>query len=177
MKGSVAKILVAAGFIAMVGVVMLLGYLVFELQRVSPTTYASEFELPDPRALIDGVDKPVSMLFSLTLGLFVLAGFALKEMPGAKRLTAATIVLCALFVFGSMLSIYMGFMAKSVALYYASFKSPSSISLTGTFTALQLLGVGISALAAILLLADAYLSGGEKSDQAGVTGPVNDPKY
>lgn len=159
------RIQIVAGFVLLVAVVVLLGYLVFETQRIWPTRYANEFSRPDASVLIDGVDKPVAMIFSLNLGLFVLAGFALKEMPPARRTATSSIVTCILFLFGSMFSIYMGFLAKTVALYYVSFKSESAVSLTGTFIVLQILGVAVPTLAAVLLLADGFLGTRRKPDQ------------
>jgi hypothetical protein len=154
--GMPRKSLIAAGFVLLAILVVIAGYLVFERQRIAPTTYATEFTAPEPSALIDGVDKPVGMIFSLTLGLFVLAGFALREMPSAQRTSRSTILTCVLFLFGAMFSIYMGFLARTVALYYVSFKLESAVSLTGTFVGLQLLGTTVSALAAVLLLADVF---------------------
>jgi hypothetical protein len=78
-------------------------------------------------------------------------------MPSAQRADRAVIVSRILFLFGSVLSIYMGVLAKSVALYYASFKTDAAISLTGTFISLQMLGVAVAALAAILILAEGFL--------------------
>jgi hypothetical protein len=150
------KFSIAVGFLILAIVVVLAGYLVFERQRIAPTTYNTEFTAPEPSALIDGVDRPVGMIFSLTLGLFVLAGFALREMPPAQRMVRSTILTCVLFLFGAMFSIYMGFLARTVALYYVSFKSESAVSLTGTFVGLQLLGTAVSALAAVLLLSDFF---------------------
>jgi hypothetical protein len=151
------RIQIATGFVALVAIVVLIGYLVFAWQRTSPTSYDRDPVLPEAAALIDGVDRPVAMIFSLNLGLFVLAGFALKEMPSAQRAARSVLVTCVVFLFGSMLSIYMGVLAKSVALYYASFKAESAVSLTGTFISLQMLGVAVAALAAILLLAEGFL--------------------
>jgi hypothetical protein len=156
------RVIVAAGFITLAIAVMLAGFFVFEAQRLWPTAYAQPFSMPDPGDLMDGVDKPVGMLFSLTLGLFVLAGFVLRGLEPRQRASRFVIFTCAGFLLGSMLSIYMGFMARNVALYFTSFQTASAISLAGTFIALQLLGVALSALSAILLLAD-YLLG--KSDE------------
>lgn len=52
----------------------------------------------------------------------------------------------------------MGFMARNVALYFASFPAELSISTSGTFIVLQAVGVAVSGLFAVLLLADLYLS-------------------
>jgi len=150
------RIYIAIGFVGLVVLVVSLGYLVFYIQESAPTTYSTEFTLPDAAVLIAGVDGPVTMIFSLTLGLFVLAGFAIRDMSPAQRQSGFSVFACGLFLFGSMVSIYMGVSAKTVALYYASFKTQSAVSLTGTFTILQLVGVAIAGLAAILLLAERF---------------------
>lgn len=157
------RIYIAIGFVGLVALVVLLGYLVFYAQQIAPTIYSTEFTLPDAAVLIAGVDGPVTMIFSLTLGLFVLAGFALKDLTPAQRLSGFSVFACGLFLFGSMVSIYMGVSAKTVALYYASFKTQSAISLTGTFTIVQLVGVAISGLAAVLLLAERFGTSGKGS--------------
>jgi hypothetical protein len=149
---------IAAGFILMAALVVLTGFLVFETQRLWPMQYREPFEMPDPARLIEGVDKPVGMLFSLTLGLFVLVGFVLRGLDPARRRRTFIVIACAGFLLGSMLSIYMAFLARNVALYFTAFRTEGAISLAGTFISLQLLGVTISALAAVLLLAD-YLNG------------------
>lgn len=158
------RTLIAAG-LGLVGLVVLIGWLVFEIQRIAPTAYDQPFALPDPSELQDGIDKPVAMVFSLSLGLFVMAGFVLRGLAPQQRRTPFILGTCALFLFGSMLAIYMGFLARGVALYYASFRSEASISLAGTFISLQLLGAAIAALAAILLLAD-FLLGKAQDDKA-----------
>jgi hypothetical protein len=48
----------------------------------------------------------------------------------------------------------MAYLARNVALYFTAFRTEAAISLAGTFLGLQLLGIAISALAAVLLLAD-----------------------
>jgi hypothetical protein len=143
---------VALGFVVAVGLSILVGQLVFILERTFPTQYATPMQLPSAADLMNGVDKTGGMMFSLTLGLFVLAGFALRGMGQQARASRYVIVTAAGFLFASILSIYMGFLARSVALYYASFAQPGSVGLAGTFLILQALGVAGSGLAAILLL-------------------------
>ena len=152
------RLVIATGFVATVVVVMLIGQLVFTLQRIAPTEYAMPITLPSASDLMNGVDKSVGMMFSLSLGLFVLSGFVLRSMEPPRRMALYSIALAAGFLATSIFSIYMGFMARNVALYYASFPSEFSISTSGTFIVLQALGVAGSALSSVLLLADLFLS-------------------
>lgn len=89
------RLLIAAGFPATVVVVVLIGQMVFILQRMSPTVYSTPMTLPAPSDLMNGVDKSVGMLFSLTLGLFVLAGFVLRSLEPPRRASRSTIVMSA----------------------------------------------------------------------------------
>lgn len=151
------RLLISAGFVVTVVGVILIGQLVFALQRMAPTVYSMPMTLPAASDLMNGVDKSVGMMFSLTLGLFVLAGFVLRGMEHPRRISPFSIVTSACFLAVSVFSIYMGFMARNVALYYASFPSELSISTSGTFIVLQAIGVAGAALCAILLLADFFL--------------------
>jgi hypothetical protein len=148
------RLLVAGGFVALATLVVLAGYAVFELRVAFPADYRIAFQMPEPNDLANGVDKSVGMLFSLTLGLFVLAGFVLRGLDPERRRSRFVVAAGVGFLFGSMFAIYMGFTARNVALYFASFRTEAAISLAGTFIGLQLLGVTLSALAAILLLVD-----------------------
>jgi len=152
------RLLISAGFIATVVIVVLIGQMVFALQRMVPTVYSMPMTLPSPSDLMNGVDKSVGMMFSLTLGLFVLAGFVLRSLEPPRRAARATILMSAGFLATSVFAIYMGFMARNVALYFASFPSELSISTSGTFIVLQAIGVAVSGLFAVLLLADLFLS-------------------
>jgi hypothetical protein len=77
------RLLIGLGFAVALALVALAGQLVFTIQRTTPTSYDLPFQLPEPADLIEGVDKSVGMMFSLTLGLFVAAGYALREV-GAR---------------------------------------------------------------------------------------------
>lgn len=162
------RLLIGAGFIATVVVVVLIGQMVFILKRMFPTVYSTPITLPSPSDLMNGVDKSVGMLFSLTLGLFVLAGFVLRSLEPPQRASRSTIVMSAGFLAASVFAIYMGFMARNVALYFASFPSELSISTSGTFIVLQAIGVAVSGLFAVLLLADLFLSTGTATGKATV---------
>jgi hypothetical protein len=161
------RFLIAAGFLATVIAVLLVGQLVFVVQRASPTVYSTPVTLPTASDLMNGVDKSVGMMFSLTLGLFVLAGFVLRGMERPQRVALFSIVVSAGFLAASVFSIYMGFMARNVALYYASFPSELSISASGTFIVLQALGVAASALCSILLLGEFFLSSAGTASKPG----------
>jgi hypothetical protein len=152
------RMLIVAGFVVTVVAVMLVGQLVFVVERAAPTVYSTPITLPAAADLMNGVDKSVGMMFSLTLGLFVLAGFVLRGMERQQRMAVFSIAVSAGFLATSIFSIYMGFMARNVALYYASFPSELSISASGTFIVLQALGVAGSALCSFLLLGDFFLS-------------------
>lgn len=152
------RLLISAGFVATVLGVVLIGQLVFVLQREAPTAYSMPMTLPAASDLMDGIDKSVGMMFSLTLGLFVLAGFVLRGMEHPRRASRFSIVTSAFFLMASVFSVYMGFMARNVALYYASFPSELSIRTSGTFVVLQAIGVAVSALCAVLLFSDFFLS-------------------
>jgi hypothetical protein len=151
------RLLIGLGFAVALALVALAGQLVFTIQRTTPTSYDLPFQLPEPADLIEGVDKSVGMMFSLTLGLFVAAGYALREVGAASRKSLFTLMAAAVFLFGSIASIYMGFMARNVALYYASFRHESAVSLSGTFIVLQGLSVAVAGLCTTLLLAEAFL--------------------
>lgn len=162
------RLWVGGAFFACVALVIVAGELVFHAQETWPTTYDTKPVLPDPSAFMNGVDKPVAMVFSLSLGLFVLVGFVLKEMRRGERARLYVVAVCALFLLSSIFSIYMGFLAREVALYYLSFPLEKSITLAGRFVSYQLIGSAVSGLFAILLLGDHYLSappsGGRKGD-------------
>lgn len=151
------RLLIGLGFVATLALVAFAGQSVFVIQRAVPTSYDLPLQLPEPGDLIDGVDKSVGMMFSLTLGLFVAAGYALREIGAARRRSGFTLAVAAGFLLGSIASIYMGFMARNVALYFASFRNEASVSLSGTFIVLQGLGVAVAGLCATLLLAEAFL--------------------
>lgn len=155
------RLLVGLGFVVAVALVALAGQLVFVIQRQFPTSYDLPIQLPSPADLIDGVDKSVGMMFSLTLGLFVAAGYALREMGPAGRKSLFVMAVASAFLVGSIAAIYMGFMARNVALYYASFRGENSISLSGTFILLQALSVAVAGLSATLLLAEVFLGSRE----------------
>lgn len=148
------RVVLAGGFVALIVLVVVLGFLVFEAQKAAPTIYEATLVPPDPGTLLDATDKPVGMIFSLTLGLFVLAGYSLREMPPEMRRAPFTLAVCVLFVAGAVFSIYMGFLARSVALYYVSFRQSASVSLIGSFIGWQGLGTAAAALAALLLLSE-----------------------
>jgi hypothetical protein len=161
------RLLISAGFVAIIVGVILIGQLVFVLQRVAPTAYSMPPTLPAASDLMNGVDKSVGMMFSLTLGLFVLAGFVLRGMEHPRRVSRFSIATSACFLAASVFSLYMGFMARNVALYYASFPSELSIRTSGTFIVLQAIGVAVAALCAILLFSDFFLSPATTSESKG----------
>jgi hypothetical protein len=165
------RALIAVGYVVTVIAVILVGHLVFVLQRAAPTVYSIPITLPTAADLMNGVDKSVGMMFSLTLGLFVLAGFVLRGMERPQRMALFSLAVSAGFLATSVFSIYMGFMARNVALYYASFPSELSISASGTFIVLQALGVAGSALCSFLLLGDFFLSATSASQKAGTKAP------
>jgi hypothetical protein len=137
---------------------MILGLVVFRTESLWPGAYGGEPVLPEAGPFQDGIDKAVSMAFSLTLALFVMVGFALREMTQATRLRRFTIVWCAVFLLSAVISFYMAFLARSVAFYYPAFPAASSLTLASRFMALQMLGVAVAGLAAVLLIAEHYLA-------------------
>jgi hypothetical protein len=162
---------IAAGFVAGSLGALIIGQLIFLAEETWPTTYQTKPTLPDSSEFVNGVDKPVGMVFSLSIGLFVLVGFVLREMTPIERAGRFVILACGAFLFASMCSIYMGFLARTVALYYVSFPVEKSIILGGRFATLQLVFAAFSGLFAILLLSEHYLSEraktGDKSAPSG----------
>jgi hypothetical protein len=154
MSGARVKVFLAVGFVVTVLASILIGQLVFVVERTFPSEYAADLRLPSAEQFINGTDKPGGLLLSLTLGLFVLVGFAVRSLPRPRLFSPFVLGTGGGFLAVSIFSLYMGFMARMVALYYASFPEPSSIGIVGTFLLLQATGVAGSGLAAILLLLD-----------------------
>jgi hypothetical protein len=160
------KLFLAIGFVVTVVISILIGQVVFLLERSFPSDYLIDAQMPSADDLIAGTDKPGGLMFSLTLGLFVLVGFALRGLGRPRLFSRFVIVTAGAFLAASTFAIYMGFLARMVALYYVSFPQAPSIGLIGTFLILQAIGVAASGLAAILLLLDLLSMGGEGANSS-----------
>jgi hypothetical protein len=97
----------------------------------------------------EAVDRSVSMMFSITLGLFVLVGFALRETRPSARGTVASLVLGACFVAASVTSIYFGYLLRFQSVHMANYSLSQPSGDIERLVAYQATAVALTSVAAM----------------------------
>lgn len=159
-------------------VAVLIGILFFVLNTISADIVQPEHVVkelvpeavaqlaPQASAVSDAVDKAVSMLFSISLGLFVLLGFALKEMPTERRRSPSVLGWAVVFALSSVVAIYLAYLARLQSVHMVSRSIVGVRDSVETVISLQALSVAVSAVAALIVLMELLLSGWGKSTRA-----------
>lgn len=123
--------------------------------------------VPQASAVGDVVDRAVSMLFSISLGLFVLLGFAFKEMSAERRRSPSVLGWSVVFVASTIVAIYLAYLARLQSVHMVSRSIVGIRDSVETVIALQAVSVAVSAVAALVVVVELLLSGWGKSPHAG----------
>lgn len=164
--GNLRPVVLAVGLVAAFGALLLVTPSVLSLSPASslPSAAAVEARLSHIGAAAEAVDKAVSMMFSISLGLFVLLGFALKEMAPSERRRWRVLTLLVIFVLSSLAALFMAYLARVHVVHLTSSGvKPVEGILTGVI-GWQALGVAISAAAVLLICAELVFGGVPETD-------------
>lgn len=130
----------------------------------------SENALSQLGAIADAVDHMVSMLFSVTVGLFALVGLALRGgLPAGRARWWLSLIFFMLFGATSLASLYLAFRERLEVVHAATLPS-ASLSDIDDLLGQHALYVALSAIFAIYLGVDGLLRSAKASGGNGAAG-------